>query len=564
MIKNNILLQKMILLRAAVCIIFVPVVSNADTAIIDTGTILQQIKSVESHLPSSPKSNLMIKQENGKDAKSSQLFIVQKINIIGNTHINTETLHSIVAEAEGKMLSLADLGNLATLITDYYNKHGYLLVKAIIPAQTIQNGIVTIQIIEVNYDQVILKNSSRVDDSLLQNTLSPLKEGNAIVQEELHRSLLLLSDIPGVVCNATLKPGRAFATSNLLVHVTPTPKVSGNVMVDNYGNRYTSRGRISTTVNVNNPLHYGDKLSVRFLSSGRGMNYGQISYESVVNGSGTKIGGSYSALHYILGEPIAFLNAHGTAQVESVWIKHPLIRTQAFNLYGLLQYDKLHLYDHIDASAIKNDRDLKNGIVSLNMDSSDMLLSGGMNVASLGLTVGQVAFDNASAQLYDEQTAKTEGKFTKLNLNLARLQRLNPDDELYVDFSAQWASTNLDSSAKVVAGGPYSVRAYDVGAISGDESYETTVELRHKIDPIWGEQFQLIAFIDIASIMLNKVPWIEGENDILLSAMGLGFNWRGSDQWSASAYVATRLGPIPILIDSSSSTRAWAEIRKEF
>ncbi len=558
MIKNN------ILLCAALTIMFNPIVSNADTAAIDTGTILQQIKSVESHLPLSPKSSLIIKQENGKDAKSSKLFRIQKIKIIGNTHINTEVLHSLVGEAEGKMLTLGDLGNLATLITDYYNKHGYLLVKAIIPAQTIQNGIVTIQIIEVNYDQVILKNSSRVDDSLLQNTLSPLKESKAIVQEELHHSLLLLSDIPGVVCNATLKPGRGFATSDLLVHVAPTPRVSGNVIVDNYGNRYTGRGRISTTVNVNNPLHYGDKLSIRLLSSGRGMNYGQILYESVINGSGTKIGGSYSALHYILGEPIAFLNAHGTAQVESIWIRHPLIRTQDFNLYGLLEYDKLHLYDHIDASTIKNDRHLNNGIISLNMDSSDMLLSGGMNIASLGLTIGHVAFDNASAQLYDEQSAKTEGKFTKLNLNLARLQRLNPDDELYLDFSAQWASGNLDSSAKVVAGGPYSVRSYDVGAISGDASYETTAELRHKIDPIWGEQFQAIAFIDTANVILNKSPWMEGTNDILLSAMGLGFNWRGSDRWSASAYVATRLGPIPILIESSSSTRAWAEIRKEF
>ncbi|MBV5321578.1 MAG: ShlB/FhaC/HecB family hemolysin secretion/activation protein, partial [Sulfuricurvum sp.] len=405
--------------------ILIPILIHASDAPLDAGIILQNIKSVVPHTPFSPKPSISIKAENDNTLQPGKPFMVKKIQITGNTYFDTATLHSLVADAEGKMLSLSNLVKLAATLTDYYNTNGYPLTRAIIPAQTIHEGMVSIQIIEVTYNKINLNNSSRVNDALLQDTLAPLKEGQAITKELLDHTLLLLSDIPGVVCNATLKSGEKVATSDLMVNVTPTPMVSGNVIIDNYGNRYTSRERISANINVNNPFHHGDTISLSALSSGRGLNYQRIAYESVVNGSGTKLGGSYSELRYRLGEPIAFLNAHGTAQVKSIWIKYPLMRTLDVNVYGRIEYDKLQLHDHIDISSMKNDRHLDNGIISLNMDTRDTLLSGGVNAMNADWTIGQVSFENAAAEREDALSANTQGTFSKLNLYLARLQRLD-------------------------------------------------------------------------------------------------------------------------------------------
>lgn len=543
-----------------VCLISIPLLSQAT----DAGTILQQVKSSESYVPLSTKLPLTINQENEDTLKESISFSIQEIQIVGNTYFDTKTLHLLVADAEGKALSLHELRELAKRITDYYNNNDYPLTRAIIPAQTIQDGIVQIKIIEVNYNKITLHNSSRVNDSLLLKTLSPIKAGEPVTQKQLHHSLLLLSDIPGVSVNSTLKAGEKIATSDLTVNVAPKAMVSGDVIVDNYGSRYTSRERISTTLTGNNFLNNGDTLRLDFLSSGRGLNYGRIAYESIVNGSGTQLGGSYSSLHYILGDSIAFLNAHGTAHIESLWIKHPLIRTQNFNLYTLLQYDHLEFRDHIDMTSTKIDRHLQNGTLSFNADSSDSVLSGGLNRLSLGLTSGYVEFDDTAAEQYDALTANTQGGFSKLNLYFSRLQRLSPKDELQISFLLQEASSNLDSSAKIITGGPYSLQGYDVGAISGDSWAAITAEIYHKLDPIRENKFQITAFIERANVKVNKRSWSMGENHATLSDVGVGINWNGSNQWSTRAYSAIQIGPSSTLVDTKQSPTLWVEIRKEF
>jgi hemolysin activation/secretion protein len=67
-----------------------------------------------------------------------------------------------------------------------------------IPAQSIHDAIVEIEVIEARYAQIKLDNHSRVNDPLLQATLAPLRSRQAIAGAPLDHGLLLLSDIPGV------------------------------------------------------------------------------------------------------------------------------------------------------------------------------------------------------------------------------------------------------------------------------------------------------------------------------------------------------------------------------
>ena len=525
------------------------------------GAILQQIQPVTPPAPSPSGPGLTIEQGDGAKLPPSAPFLVKTLQISGNTLIDTPTLHALMADAEGKSLTLSQLGELASRITGYYQSRGYPLARAIIPAQTIAAGIVRIEVIEARYGQTSLENRSRVKNSLLQATISPLQSGQVIGQAGLDRTLLLLSDIPGVLVGATLKPGQAVGTSDLLVNTTPGPAVTGNLMLDNYGNRFTGRARIGGTVNVINPLQHGDVLSVTGLSSGSGMNYGRITYESLLNGQGTRIGGSYAALRYELGEPLASLNAHGTAQVESLWAKHPLVRSRDANLYGQIQYDGKQLRDRVDTSGIRTDRHLDNWTLSL---AGDALLLGGINSWNLGWTSGRVGFDNSAAQLADAATARTQGGFSKWNANLARLQSLSPKNALYLAFSGQWANTNLDSAEKMSVGGPSTVRAYDVGALSGDTGYLATVEFRRDLDLTLTGRWQAVAFVDTARVTVNKNVWVPRTNSATLSGAGVGLNWAGPNQWRAKANIATRLGSTPTLVASSASTRAWVEVSKGF
>ncbi len=418
--------------------------------------------------------------------------------------------------------------------------------------------------IEARYDKIKLENHSRVNDSLLQAVLSPLQSGEVIGENVLNRSLLLLSDIRAAAITATLKPGDTDGTSDLLVGVAPGPVISGNVVLDNFGNRYTGRARAGLALNINNPLRHGDVLSVGGLSSGKGMNYGRIAYETLLNGNGTRMGGAYSALRYTLGDTLTNLQGHGTGQVGSVWVRHPLVRSRDVNLYGRFQYDRKQLRDRIDVSAIRTDRHLNRWAVSLSGDTRDTFLFGGINAWGVSWSGGNVLFDDRAAKLADAATAGTNGRFSKWKASFARLQRLGSKSALYFSVSGQLATTNLDASEKMIAGGPYSVRAYDTSALSGDVGYQGIVELRHDLEQALYGRWQVIAFVDSAHLRVNKNAWAAGENSATLTGVGIGVNWTGQQQLTASVNVATRVGPVPALVGNTSSVHVWGTISKAF
>lgn len=548
---------------AALLLAFSPLAAQAAGPVApDAGTILQEIKPTLPPPPSSTGTGLTIEQEGGAKMPPSAPFLVKTIRISGNEKIDSATLHALVADGEGKTLNLVQLGELADRITAYYRSHGYPLARAIIPAQTIQDGVLVIEVIEARYGKIRLENGSRVNTPLLEDTLSSLRSGQAISQAEMDHALLLLSDIPGTVVNATLRPGEAVGTSDLMVDVAAGPALSGNVALDNFGNEYTGRARLLGTVNFINPLHHGDVLSLGVLTSGENLNYGRIAYDWLLNGKGTSVGGSYSSLRYTLGGALASSDSHGTAEVESLWAKHPLVRRQDVNLYGKLQYDRTTLRDRNGLAA--TDRTVDNWALSLAGDERDGLLEGGVTTWNMSWTSGDVGFDDALAQAADAASARTEGGFSKWNLNLARLQRLSSNNTLYLALSGQWANGNLDSSQKIVAGGPYTVRAYDMGAISGDSGYLGTVEFRHDLGAAWNGQWQAVAFIDSARVTVNEQPWAAGTNGATLTGAGLGLNWANAGGWNARAYVAARMGSTPELVADGAATRGWVEIRKNF
>ena len=550
-------------LAAALVIVLLPLTVHTAETVPGAGSILQQTQPALPPAPSSSGTGLAIEQPGGSTLPPSAPFLINGIQLSGNSAFASATLHALIAEAEGRSLTLQQLGQVVSRISDYYHSHGYPLARAIIPAQTIQGGLVRVEVIEARYGRVELVNRSRVVDALLQTTLATLQPGQAVAQAPLDHALMLLSDVPGVAVGATLMPGQTVGTSDLQVDTTPTSAVTGNLALDNYGNRYTGRARLGGTVSLIDPARVGDTLSLSGLASDD-MNYGSLSYEALLDGAGTRLGGAYSALHYILGDPLAALDGHGSAEVESLWLKHPFVRTPDVNFYGQIQYDHKQLDDAIGASDLHTDRHLNDVTASLAGDLRDGLLTGGVNTWSLGWTSGRLGFDDASAQLADAETANTQGRFSLWNANVSRLQRVSQSNSLYVAISGQWSNANLDPAEKMVAGGPYTVRAYDMGILSGDSGILASAELRHELGVLLRGPLQLVAFADTEHLTINHSVWAGGPNSATLSGAGLGLNWSWPGKWSAKACVAAPVGARPALISDNDSVRVWLALSKGF
>jgi hemolysin activation/secretion protein len=391
--------------------------------------------------------------------------------------------------------------------------------------------------------------------------LARLQSEQQVEQNALDHSLLLLSDVPGVATNATLKPGDAVGTSDLEIEATNKQAVTGSAWADNYGNRYTGIARLGGAINVFDPLHHGDVFSINALTTGSGMSYGRLSYEGLLNGIGTDLGAAYSALHYKLGDTLAALDGRGTAGVGSLWLKQTFIRRRDVNLYAQVEYDHKQLKDDIDATDIRTDRHLDEVTASLIGDWHGF---NGVNSWSLALTQGRVEFDNAAAEVADAATARTRGSFSKWVAAFNRLQSIDQNDVLYVALSGQWSNTNLDASEMMVAGGAYTVRAYDIGALSGDSGILGNVEWRHELGRLFSGRMQGTVFFDSQHVTIDHTTWSAGPDNATLSGVGVGFNWFRAAGSSVTAAVAVPVGATPQSIGDNKSLHAWIALNLTF
>ncbi|MDC8756173.1 ShlB/FhaC/HecB family hemolysin secretion/activation protein [Janthinobacterium fluminis] len=459
-------------------------------------------------------------------------------------------------------LTLAQLRAMAAKVADLYHSRGYFLAQAFLPAQDIEDGGVTIAVLEGRYGNVSLRNSSRVADGLAGAVLGGLGQGEPIATAPLERRLLLLSDMPGVEVRSTLVPGASVGASDLIVEVVPGSRVNGSVDADNQGNRYTGTKRVGATLNVNELLGYADVATVRAFTSAEGLNYARLSYQGQF---GLAKGGlAYTAMHYRLGEEFASLEANGTARIASVYGSYPLIRSRNNSLYAQLNYDSKRFQDKADVSGALADKHVKVWMANLNGDRRG---SGGASTYSLTWTSGKVDIRSAAALAADQATVGSNGHFDKWSLSLMHLHSLAENTSLFASLSVQMASKNLDISEKMGLGGVGAVRAYPGGEGYADQGYVLSLELRRNL-PDFGAalpgQLQALAFVDTGTVSLNKHPWAAGENRKTLSGAGLGLTWMGQNGLALKLYYAHKLGGAVATSAPDSASRVWLQAVKYF
>ena len=493
-------------------------------------------------------------------------FLLKKITIIGNESFSGETLHALLADAEGTEQDIEQLGKLAARITQFYQGQGYSLVRAVVPAQTISEGNVTIQVIEAKYGQVNMINNSRVTDGLLEATLAPMQSGTVISDANMYSSLLLLSDIPGLVINSTLSPGAKVGSSDVTLEVKDSDAYSASVSVDQHGDIYTGKERVSGSLSISNLAGHGDTLSMSGMSSGPSMNFGRVAYDVLLNGKGTHVGASYAGLNYHLGDELLNTRANGSTRVSSVWVLHPLLLSLDNDVSVQLQYDVNQLNDRIDSASMSTDRTIPSFTFTLAGDKKNTHNLGGFTGWSVRLKSGDLHFDDASAANADASSANTAGKFEKINLNINHLQNISNRSSVYLNVKGQWANQNLDSSEKLVAGGANAVRAYNSGALSGDTGVVGSIEYRYYLTQAFEGMLIAGVFYDTAHVMVNEAPWqgLTSANSAMISGAGTALYWTGPEQMSANLELAMPTDSKSSLVSERPKHTVRLKLRKDF
>lgn len=496
----------------------------------DAGQTLQELAPPPVLPPASPTLDLQGPPLT-EAAPGGPTVTLQQIAFQGNTVFDQDTLFNSLGDVKGQAFDLAGLRHLANQVSQYYRDNGYPFARAFLPPQTPREGLIVIQVMEGRYGQV----QAIGDESLImaaQTFLAPLKNGDVIESDTLERTTLLLSDLPGIEVSPLIRPGKEPGTGDLDVKVSRAPLFSGDVGLDNQGNRYTGEYRARLNMQFDSPFFLGDQITLRSMISDENLWLGSLGYSAPLGSSGLRGLVSYSHTDYELAKEFSNLQASGLAKVTSLGLTYPLLRSQRANVTLGASWQHKSLEDRQKAAGSLNNKSSQTLPLSVQFDLRDGVLGGGVTYGSVTWTAGRLWLDEG-LRVSDQATAKTRGAFNKFNLDLARLQALPAGLVGFARVSAQWSNKNLDSSEDFGLGGPYGVRAYPVGEGYGDEGWLGQLELRYPVGV-----FTPYAFYDIGRVKLNRSPWDETATNYR-SVSGAGFGVRVQHKaWTADAVVA--------------------------
>ena len=340
--------------------------------------------------------------------------------------------------------------------------------------------------------------------------------------------------------------------------------------VNNHGSSYTGETQTSLRQQHTQLLSNGDSLDLNLLASSGNMQYGRWSYEMPMRQDGWRVGATSAYLKYKLGGSAASLDAYGNARQNSVWADQLLFNNRQTQWNWRTQYDRIALQDVEEASSTNNDRLLQVWHLGASGARADSV-GGGRTWLNLDLLWSYLRFNDTTAQTTDASAAETQGHSNRLTLSAGRLQPLGDNTQLMLNWQAQWANQNLDTTQKMSFGGAHNVRAYAPGVLSGDAGHLLTAEIKHRLTPtgkavtISGDLYASV-FVDAGWLTLYQNPYASGSNQARLAGAGVGLSWEGPRYWRASFSVSQPIGNAPSQLSGSSylHANAWLELSKGF
>jgi hemolysin activation/secretion protein len=454
------------------------------------------------------------------DDKSGKTIFVKDFKIENAIHISETELKSLISSFVNKDLTFSQLQEVASIITKEYRKQGYFVARAYLPVQNIQenDNVIVISIIEGNYGEFKLKNTSLVKDSVVQNMLDEAKKDNVIATSTLERSMLLINDTPGVmVSKAELMPGAEVGTSDFDIETTPQNRVDGYVVADNFGSKYTGRNRVQALVNVNSPFNIGDKLTVSGLvSNGANLKNGKIAYSAPLASNGLRGEMSYSRTDYSLTKDYKYLNADGDSEIFDLGVYYPVIRTQSENLNLSLKFANKDMNDYQDNDKTA-DKNIKSFVASVAYLKDYSLLGLASRFDSnFNLTTGRLNSDNSNVDT---------GRYNKIDFYVSNLLYLNQTFSLNTNLTAQkvLGNKNLDGSEDLSLGGAYGVKLYPDSEQSAENGYIFNTELFAQLPNINQYSHKVGLFYDVGNVYMEDSSQDANFDRATLQDVGVGY-----------------------------------------
>ena len=465
-----------------------------------------------------------------------QTIVVERFEVVGSTVFSAQELALATAEFTKRPISLTEVYQARSKITELYVKNGYITSGAYIPPQTIQSGVLKIQVVEGKLEDIQVTGNRRLNPNYVRSRLA-IATSPPLNRQRLLEALQLLQLNP-LIQNVTaeLSAGSRTGTSLLEVKISEAKTFSGQIVLDNGRSPSVGSFRRGLRLNEANLLGLGDGLSVGYTNTD-GSNSFDASYTLPLNPRNGTLTFNYGTTSSnVIEPPFDFLDIESASRYYELTFRQPIIQTptQEFAL-GL--------------TASRRESDI-----------SSLLQREGVPASELSPGADDEGRTRVSAlRFFQEWTSRNSREVIALRSQFslgidvlnATVNQDAPDSRFFAwQGQAQWArllapetlfllrlntqlaSTKLLPIEQFGLGGQDSIRGYRQDYLLTDNGTFVSAEVQVPILrlPQINSILQVIPFVDFG------VGWnTSGEDNPdrnTLAAVGLGLRWAQGDRFT--------------------------------
>ena len=464
----------------------------------------------------------------------TSMIDIAAIDLVGVTAYQPSELSLEYSSLVGRRVALAELLRAAARIETHYRRDGYILTRAIVPAQEATDGRFRIQVVEGFVSEVTLTGAPGSEARLINSYLAPLTHARPIQIGEIERAMLLVDSLPGIEAHAVLTPDRGTQGAARLVVTVQRKPFSAFATVSNRGSRFAGPVTGSAGFDLNGVGGGGHVGGLYFTTFNREQNYLELSADAGAGASGLRLRGwtSYTTSHP--GSILAPLNISSRSFVAGIGADYPLLLTRSASVSVRGSFEITD--DRTDILGSPDSRD-RQRILRFGFSAQGRDALGGTSAitftAHKGLDLLNASHDGSAVP---QSRLGGRSDFFKVTGTASRFQPLALAPwgglALQVSVAAQYAADPLLSLEQFHVGGESFGRGFNPSQFSGDDGAAADAELQlthaQPVGPFDGQQ--LYIFFDAASVHNRGVPgW--AQIDSYGGGIRVDIGWRLSGQF---------------------------------
>ncbi len=194
-------------------------------------------------------------------------FQLTQMTVDGVSVYPADAVRRTYADALQREVTLADIYKIVDSLTARYRNDGYILSQVVVPAQSVEHGVIRLQAIEGYIADVRVEGGDADLRARVGRYGQKIRAIRPLTAAALERYVLLLNDLPGVRVRAVLAPASTPGASELVLQVSQHA-VQAGFSADSRGSTAQGRQRLFGDIDGHSLLGGASLTELRTVTTG--------------------------------------------------------------------------------------------------------------------------------------------------------------------------------------------------------------------------------------------------------------------------------------------------------